>query len=95
MSKNISNKNIKRFSEIGIAIAAWRKYRGMSQEMMAEKACITRSTLSNIESPKNNANFSLDTFLNISDALEIDPAILIKGVYGAEYLKKNPEKADK
>jgi len=41
MSKNVSKKNKDRFSKLGIAITAWRRHRGMSQEIMSEKAGIT------------------------------------------------------
>lgn len=95
MSKNVSEKNTERISQIGIAITAWRRHRGMSQEKMAEIAGITRSTLSNIESPHNNDNFSIDTFFNISDALDIDPAILIKGVYDIKRVDGKLDKTDK
>ena len=38
MGKDISFKNHDRFIHLGIAIAALRKMRGMSQEQLAEKA---------------------------------------------------------
>ena len=45
MGKDISFKNHDRFIHLGIAIAALRKMRGMSQEQLAEKAGISnRST---------------------------------------------------
>ena len=43
MGKDISFKNHDRFIHLGIAIAALRKMRGMSQEQLAEKAGISRS----------------------------------------------------
>lgn len=38
MGKDISFKNHDRFIHLGIAIAALRKMRGMSQEQLAEKS---------------------------------------------------------
>ena len=38
MSKEVSFKNRDRFVQLGIAIAALRKMRGLSQEKLAEKA---------------------------------------------------------
>ncbi len=70
-------KNRDRFIQLGIAIAALRKVRGMSQETLAEKANISRSELSVIEAPNMARSFSLEIFYNIADALEIDPAVLI------------------
>lgn len=78
MSKeDISFKNRDRFIQLGIAIAALRKMRGMSQEQLADRANISRSHLSAIEAPGMVRAFSMDIFFNIADALEVDPADLI------------------
>ena len=70
-------KNRDRFIHLGIAIAALRKMRGLSQEQLAEKANVSRSHISSIEAPGIARPFSLDVFFNIADALEIDPSDLI------------------
>lgn len=62
---------------MGIAIAALRKMRGLSQEQLAEKANVSRSHISSIEAPGIARPFSLEVFFNIADALEIDPSDLI------------------
>ena len=77
MGKDISFKNRDRFIQLGIAIAALRKMRGMSQEQLAEKAGISRSLISAIEPPGLAKSFSLDVFFDLADALDIDPADLI------------------
>ena len=46
MSKEVSFKNRDRFIQLGVAIAALRKLKGMSQEKLAEKAEISRSLVS-------------------------------------------------
>ena len=71
-------KNRDRYVHLGIAIAALRKMRGMSQEQLAEKANVCRSHISSIEAPGIARPFSLEVFFNIADALEIDPADLIR-----------------
>ena len=78
MSKDIEFKNRDRLIQLGIAISALRKMRGMSQEQLAEKAGISRSHLSSIEAPGIARAFSLEIFFNIADALDIDPADLIE-----------------
>ena len=88
MNKGVTAKNIDKFTRVGIAISAWRKERGMSQDELAEKARISRSTLSNIESPSKECNFSVDTFYNIADVLDVDTATLIKGIFNPEESKK-------
>lgn len=67
MGKDISFKNHDRFIHLGIAIAALRKMRGMSQEQLAEKAGISRSLISAIEAPGLAKSFSLDVFFNLAD----------------------------
>ena len=77
MRKEVSFKNRDRFIQLGIAIAALRKLKGMSQEQLAEKAGISRTFMSIIEAPGMAHAFSLEVFFDIADALEIDPADLI------------------
>lgn len=77
MGKEVSFNNRDRFIQLGIAIAALRRIRGYSQEELAERAGISRSSLSLIEAPGIAHSFSLEIFFNLADALEIDPADLI------------------
>ena len=84
MSKGIEFKNRDRFVQLGIAIAALRKIRGMSQEKLAEKAGISRSQLSIIEAPNMIRSVSLEIFFNIADALEIKPSQLLESSLFAE-----------
>lgn len=67
MSNEINLKNRDRFIHLGIAIAALRKVRGMSQEQLAEKAGVSRSHISSIEAPGIARPFSLDVFFNIAE----------------------------
>ncbi len=77
MGRNVAFKNQDRFIQLGIAISALRKLRGLSQEKLAEKAGVSRSLISVIEAPGMAYGFSLEVFFNIADALEISPADLI------------------
>ena len=89
MGRNVAFKNQDRFIQLGIAIAALRKLRGLSQEKLAEKAGVSRSLISVIEAPGMAYGFSLETFFNIADALDIDPADLINAaVFPDQILKK-------
>lgn len=78
MGKDVDYKNRDRFIQLGIAISALRRIRGLSQEKLAEKANISRSLLSNIEAPNMAYSFSLDVFYNIADALDVEPENLIR-----------------
>ncbi len=77
VSKDVAFKNRDRFIQLGIAIAALRKMRGLSQEQLAELSGVSRSHISAIEAPGIVRPFSLEVFYNIADALQIDPADLI------------------
>ena len=78
MSKEVTFKNRDRFIQLGVAIAALRKLRGLSQEKLAEKAGISRSLVSAIEAPGMAHGFSLEVLFDIADALDVDPADLIE-----------------
>lgn len=90
MSKEVAFKNRDRFIQLGIAIAALRKIRGLSQEKLAEKAGISRSLVSAIEAPGIANCFSLEVFFDIADALDVDPADLITAsVFPDQIINKN------
>ena len=87
MSKEeVSFKNRDRFIQLGIAISALRKIRGMSQEQLAEKANISRSHLSAIEAPGMIRAFSMEAFFNIADALDVSPAELINASMFSDFM---------
>ena len=89
MGRNVAFKNQDRFIQLGIAIAALRKLRGLSQEQLAEKAGVSRSLISVIEASGMAYGFSLEVFFNIADALEIDPADLINAaVFPDQIIRK-------
>ena len=93
MSKDeINFKNRDRFIQIGIAISSLRKMRGMSQEQLAEKAGVSRSHLSAIEAPNMVRAFSMEAFLNISDALDVTPIELLQIAFVQDQIlnRKNP-----
>lgn len=85
----VAFKNRDRFIQLGIAIAALRKMRGLSQEQLAEKANVSRSHISSIEAPGIVRPFSLEVFFNIADALDIAPEDLIcASVFPDQIIKK-------
>ena len=77
MDKEMSLKNRDRLIQLGITISTFRKYRGLSQEQLAERASVSRSLISSIEAAGIATSFSLEVFYNIADALEIEPATLL------------------
>ena len=89
VGKQVTFKNRDRFIQLGVAIAALRKLRGLSQEKLAEKAGVSRSLISTIEAPGIANGFSLEVFFNIADALEVDPADLINASIFPDQIKRN------
>ena len=90
--ESVSFKNRDRFIQMGIAISTMRKLRGMTQEQLAEKANISRSHLSAIEAPNMVRGFSMDSFLSICDALDVEPAELINAsMFPDRVLKKKAD----
>lgn len=89
MGKNITINNKEMLIALGLAISSIRQMRGLSQEDLSEKAEISRSLLSYIESPGKVYNFSMDAFLNIASALEVKPDELMKSAMASVDLVKS------
>lgn len=56
---------------IGLNIAYYRKLKGLTQLQLAEQAQISRTHMSNIEAPNMPTTLSLETLLDIADALGV------------------------
>ena len=60
-----------KYRQLGLNIAFYRKRSGMSQLKLAEKANISRTHMSRIETA--DCAVSLDVLFNICEALEVPP----------------------
>ena len=71
----MSGKEIykKRYIEIGLKIAYYRKLNGLTQEQLAERIGINPKYLSNIETPSVIQPISLNKLFAIADCLGIMP----------------------
>ncbi len=65
------------YSLIGKRVATARKERGLTQDKLAEKADISNNYLSHIETSRSIP--SLETLMNICDALDVTPDYLLLG----------------
>ena len=65
----------KKFKKIGLKIAYYRKRKALKQMEVAEKAGISRSYLSKIETGK--AQCSVPVLLQIAQVLNVDAGILL------------------
>ena len=83
--------DMERIKRIGLRIAFYRKQRGLTQKMLAEKANLSTSYLSKIESSGTDVTFSLLSLYHIADALELDPYRLLMPI-NEDYLLFHDEK---
>lgn len=67
----MQSRQRERYRNLGLNIAYYRKLRGLSQEKLAERADISRTHMSRIETA--DCAVSLDVVFNIADALGVEP----------------------
>lgn len=70
-------KHEQEYKKIGLNIAYYRKLRGLSQIQLAEAVGISRTHISNIEAPNMPTSISLETLMDIADALEVPAEALL------------------
>ncbi len=77
MKKEADFSNRDRFINLGLVISLMRKKQGLSQKELAEKANISRSTLSAIEAANLVRPMQVDTLFRIADALDVKAGDLL------------------
>lgn len=70
-------KREQEYKMIGLNIAYYRKLTGLSQLQLAEKVGISRTHMSNIEAPNMPTSISLETLMDIADALNTPASTLL------------------
>ena len=68
----MSLKHSKRYKDIGIKVARYRKQRGLTQEELANTVGISYSYITQIEAPKVVKKMSLEVLFDIADVLKVD-----------------------
>ena len=69
-------KHRSRYIQLGLNIAYYRKLKGLTQLELSEIVHISRTYLSNIESPNMITSLSIGTLFDIADALGVAPVQL-------------------
>lgn len=59
------------YRQLGLKIAYYRKYRGLTQEQLAEKIDKSAAFIGHVEAPNIDKAVSLDTLFDIAEALSI------------------------
>ena len=67
-----------RIIRLGLNIAYYRRYRGLTQEELAERTNLSREFIGHIEAPDIFKGLSFKTLFKIADALEIEPYKILK-----------------
>ena len=65
------------YKHIGAKIAYFRTLNDMSQEELAQRIHMSRATLGKIERASYHSSISLDTLLDITEALDLDLNMLL------------------
>lgn len=71
------SKHDQEYKMIGLNIAYHRKLSGLSQLQLAEIVGISRTHMSNIEAPNMPTSISLETLMDIADALNVPASSLL------------------
>ena len=74
---SLKNKYEQEYKMIGLNIAYYRKLAGLSQLQLAEDIGISRTHMSNIEAPNMPTSISLETLMEIADALNVPASALL------------------
>lgn len=74
---NLDDRRLIIYRQIGAKIAYYRTIRGLSQEELADKIALSKSTLSKIERGKYNSGLSVATLLDIADGLDVEMSTFV------------------
>lgn len=76
----MSQKHSEQYKLIGRTIQKYRKEKGLTQEQLAEQACISLSYLTKIEAQGCDQPFSLEVLLDIRQVLGVSIHKLLEDV---------------
>jgi len=67
----MTDKRTQQYQQLGATIAYYRRIRGLSQLQLAEYCNLSRTHISNLEAPNMPTSVSLNTLMDIADALNV------------------------
>lgn len=72
------------FLDLGIHIAYYRKKAGFTQQRLADRIGVSRSFLSRVESPNQDARISFERFFTICRVLNVPPKCFFEPLPASE-----------
>ena len=80
MSKKLdyNSKHAEKYATLGLNISYYRRKMNMTQEQLGFLCGLSRTYISNIESPTAIYAISMDSFFNIAEVLQVTPSDLLK-----------------
>ena len=67
----MNQKRQNQYRQLGLTIAYYRKLKGLTQMQLAEDVNLSRTHISNLESPNMPTSISLDKLFDIAQALDV------------------------
>jgi len=84
MKRPTTAKTKRAAKSIGENIGTWRRLYGISSQQLAERAAVSRTTISRLEN--GDPSVSLETFLNVANALSmLDEIVDVTDPYETDY----------
>jgi transcriptional regulator with XRE-family HTH domain len=77
------------YEYVGRRVRKAREERGLTQEALASLISLSRTSVTNIE--KGRQTIALHKFVEIADALRVDPSSLLPQRAGSRYVDLEPE----
>lgn len=76
----MSQKHSEQYKTIGKSIKKYRKLNNLTQEQLADKACISISYLTKIEASNCDQPFSLEVLFDIAEVLNVSIHQLLEDI---------------
>ena len=74
---DFNSKHADKYAVIGLNISYYRRKRNLTQEELGFLCGLSRTHISNIESPNSIYAISMDSFFNIAEVLQVSPCDLL------------------
>ncbi len=74
---DFNSKHAEKYSIIGLNISYYRRKKNLTQEELGDLCGLSRTHISNLESPNTIYKISMDAFFSIAEVLQVKPSDLL------------------